>query len=608
MLKHCLLKMKGVIVVRVYPFPVSLLNLALAGLTAGIILSTVPSSARANAATAPSVNALADDYFDHYLFAANPSMSTELGVHQYDAQLEDYSPKAIAERVAALKAWQKKVEAVDLTNAPVSVQDDRDLLLNDIKSELLTLEVIKPWQKNPDFYSTLVANAAFVIIARDYAPADQRMRDLTAREIKMAELLRIARKNLVNAPKIYTQIALEQIPGIIAFFQTDVPLAFVSENTQPDYEAFNKANEGVIQALRSYQEWLKVEVLPRSKGDFRLGEKVFREKLALDEMVDLPLDQLRALNQQNMQANTAEYKKLAAEVYPDKTLSQAVLLMQADHPAPKDILRSFQSRFDHLIQFIRDKNIIDIPSKVQPTLEETPAFLRAITLASMDTPGPFEKHATKAFFNVTLPQPDWSEKRVKEFMGQFSYPTLNSVAVHEAYPGHYVQFLWLHQVPSRLRQVIGSSSNAEGWAHYTEQMMLDEGLGEYLNQGQDNDAVKRLRMGELEEALLRNARFEVAIQLHTGKMSFNQAVDYFVKSGYQPPAIALIETKRATEDPMYLYYTLGKLEILKLRHDLEAKEGSHFNLKQFHNNFMRQGYPPIKVVRHALMGDNSPVL
>ncbi len=597
---------------RAYPFPISLLNLVLAGLTAGVILSVTPSVARAETQTAlkakSTVKETADHYFDQFLFPTNPSVATELGIHQYDAQLEDYSPKAIAERIAALKNWEKEVQALDVKNEPVSVQDDRDLLLNDIKSELLTLEVIKPWQKNPDFYSTLVANAAFVIIAREYAPANQRMRDLTAREIKMVALLQLARKNLVNAPKIYTQIALEQLPGIIGFFENDVPAAFVTETAEPDYEAFSKANKGVIQALRSYQEWLKVEVLPRSKGDFRLGEKVFREKLQLDEMVDLSLDQLRALNQANMKENLETYKTLAAEVYPNKTLAQAVQLMQADHPMPNDILSTFQSRFDHLIKFIRAKKIIDIPSDVQPTLEETPPFLRAVTLASMDTPGPFEKNAKKAFFNVTLPQADWSEKRVAEFMGQFSYPTLNSVAVHEAYPGHYVQFLWLHQVPSRLRQVLGSSSNAEGWAHYTEQMMLDEGLGEYLNDGQNNAAAKQLRMGELEEALLRNARFEVAIQLHTGKMSFNQAVDYFVKSGLQPRAIALIETKRATEDPMYLYYTLGKLEILKLRRDLEAKEGEAFNLKQFHNDFMRQGYPPIKVVRHALMGDNSPVL
>ena len=597
---------------RAYPFPISLLNLALAGLTAGAIMSVTPSLARAEVPAAPAVKPTvkqtADQYFDQFLFPSNPSLATELGVHQYDADLEDYSPKAIAERIANLKTWQETVEAIDVKTAPVSVQDDRDLLLNEIKSELLTLEVIKPWQKNPDFYSTLVANAAFVIIAREYAPANQRMRDLTARELKMVELLKLARKNLVNAPKIYTQIALEQLPGIIGFFENDVPAAFVTQTAEPDYEAFSKANKGVIQALRSYQEWLKVEVLPRSKGDFRLGEKVFREKLQLDEMVDLPLDQLRALNQANMKDNIETYKKLAAEVYPDKTLAEAVQLMQADHPMPNDILSTFQSRFDHLIKFIRDKKIIDIPSDVQPTLEETPPILRAVTLASMDTPGPFEKNAKKAFFNVTLPQADWSEKRVAEFMGQFSYPTLNSVAVHEAYPGHYVQFLWLHQVPSRLRQVLGCSSNAEGWAHYTEQMMLDEGLGEYLNDGQNNTAAKQLRMGELEEALLRNARFEVAIQLHTGKMSFNQAVDYFVKSGLQPRAIALIETKRATEDPMYLYYTLGKLEILKLRRDLEAKEGSQFNLKQFHDDFMRQGYPPIKVVRHALMGDNSPVL
>lgn len=576
----------------------------------GFALSSVCSLVLAGqTAKAESLDQLSNAYFDQYLFKTYPTEATQLGVHQYDDVLEDYSKKGIAEQVSALKSWMKRLQAISVVGMPAAQQDDRDLLMNSIKSQLLTLTTIKPWENDPDFYSSFAANSAFSIMARDFAPGNVRMKALTKREVAMVTLLQQARENLVNPPKIYTEIALEQLPGIIHFFENDVPLAFEAQKSDPEYAGFLQANQNVVSALQAYQSWLTTQVLPHSKGQFRLGERVFREKLKLDEMVDLPIPKLLALNRENMKQNQADYQRLAATLFPGKSLDEAIKALQSDHPEPNQLLANFQARFDDLIRFIEAKHIITIPSTVRPSLEETPPFMRAITLASMDTPGPFETHATKAFFNVTLPQPDWTPERVSEFMGQFSYPSISSVAIHETYPGHYVQFLWLHNVPSRLRQVLGCSSNAEGWAHYAEQMMLDAGFGEDLYHANANDpAVLRLRMGELEEALLRNARFEVAIQLHTGHWTLARAENFFVKSGYQPRAIAVVETKRATQDPMYLYYTLGKLEILKLRHDLEAKQGQAFNLQQFHDDFMRQGYPPIKVVRHALMGDNSPVL
>jgi uncharacterized protein (DUF885 family) len=193
-------------------------------------------------------------------------------------------------------------------------------------------------------------------------------------------------------------------------------------------------------------------------------------------------------------------------------------------------------------------------------------------------------------------------------MTVFTYSAISNVAVHEAYPGHYVQFLWLHQVHDRVRQLLGAASNSEGWAHYCEQMMLDEGLATPEYGITDAREAKRLKLGQLLDALWRNARFIVGIKLHTGQMTFDQAVDFFVKEGYQSRIVGIMETKRATTDPTYLYYTLGKLQILKLRADLQAKEGAAFSLQKFHDDFMRQGYPPIKVVRKAMLHDDSPSL
>jgi uncharacterized protein (DUF885 family) len=279
-----------------------------------------------------------------------------------------------------------------------------------------------------------------------------------------------------------------------------------------------------------------------------------------------------------------------------------------EHPAPDQLLNSFRATFDGLMSFIRKHHIVTIPTDVRPIVEETPAFMRATTFASMDTPGPFESHATEAYFNVTLPDPKMTPEEVGEYMTSFNVGTIISTAVHEAYPGHYIQFLWLPQAPSRVRKLLGANTNVEGWAHYTEQMMLDEGYGRPGAGAKNERESKLLRLGQLQDALLRDARFIVGIQMHSGKMSFDEVVEFFQKEGYQSKETAKIETKRVAGDPTYLYYTLGKLEILKLREDVKKKQGEAFSLEKFHNDFLRQGFPPIKIVRAAMLGDDSPTL
>jgi uncharacterized protein (DUF885 family) len=193
-------------------------------------------------------------------------------------------------------------------------------------------------------------------------------------------------------------------------------------------------------------------------------------------------------------------------------------------------------------------------------------------------------------------------------MEEFNVGTVISTAVHEAYPGHYIQFLWLPQAPSKVRKLLGANTDVEGWAHYCEQMMLDEGYGQPGTGAKDARETKLIRLGQLEDALLRNARFVVGIEMHTHQMTRAEAVNYFVQEGYQSRAVGEVEAKRGTGDPTYLYYTLGKLEILKLRADVQKKEGSAFSLEKFHDDFLKQGFPPIKVVRQAMLGDDSPTL
>lgn len=567
-----------------------------------------PSSA--HAADAPDFAAFADRYFDEYYFKFNPTQGTAAGFHQYDNQLEDYSRASIDKQIAVLHKFKSELASRFATNGgPVALSIDRTLVANDIDARLLALENIRQWEKNPDVYSGGVTNSIFVIMARTFAPPEQRLQSVIAREKQIPAVLQAAKENLKNPPPIYVAVALEQVPGIIGFFQKDVPEAFTAVKDQKLLDEFHSANQRVMEALKQYQEWLEKDLKPRAHGDFRIGAANFSKKLLYDEDVAIPLPRLLEIGMANLRKNQQEFKEVSAKIDPSKTPQQILEELEKDHPAPDKLLQTFRDTLGGLRDFLEQHHIVGMPSQVLPIVQETPPFGRALTFASMDTPGPYEKVAKEAFFNVTLPEPTWTPQQVEEHMEEFNRGTIISTAVHEVYPGHYTQFLWVPSAPSKVRKLLGCSSNAEGWAHYSEQMMLDEGYGRTPGQDADHDtAFLKLRLGQLQDALLRNARFIVGIQMHTGKMTFDEGVDFFLKEGYQTRVNAMRETKRGTSDPTYLYYTLGKLEILKLRDDYKKKMGEKFSLENFHNEFLKQGFPPIRLIRALMIGDNSPIL
>ena len=554
---------------------------------------------------------VANQYFERVYFKYSPTAGTSAGLHQYDVQMEDYSAASLQKQIAALHEWERKIAAIDTSALDAEPAADRQILLNQIRSSLLYLEVIRGWEKNPDNYSSGVTGSIFTLMERPYAPVDTRLRAAIAREKQMPQVFVEARKNLKNPPRIYTEIALEQIDGLVGFFQKDVPEAFAGAIDAQARAEFTKTNAAVISALQSYGQWMKTDLLPRSNGDFRYGADTFSKALAYNEMVDVPLDHLLQIGLDDLHKNQAEFARVAKEVDPAKTPQQQLAELASMHPPADKLLQAFHDRFDSEIGFINTHHIITIPSTVQPTLEETPPFMRATTQASMDPPGPFEMHSTKALFNVTLPEPSWTPQRTNEYLAAFNVGTIVSTSVHEAYPGHYVQFLYQPQFPSKIRKIVGANTYIEGWAHYCEQMMLDEGYGAPGVGARDERESKLIRLGQLQDALLRDARFVVAIRMHTGvggPMATEQAIDFFVNEGYQSRPIAEVETKRGTSDALYLYYTLGKLQILKLRADVQAKQGAAFSLQQFHDTLMKMGPVPIKVARRAMLGNDSPVL
>ena len=544
-------------------------------------------------------NRLADRFFDQAVLRFDPAAGTAWGFHQYDQRLSSASRAEIEAQTAALHRFEAEVQSFDPRGLSPFVASDRELVLSQIRGTLLNLETVRTWEKNPDTYSSGVTDAIFLVMSRNFAPAPDRLRSVIAREKLIPRVFQSARENLKNPPQIYTQVALEQLPGIVSFFQNDVPKAFQTVSDAALVAEFKKTNEAVIGALNAYQTYLKSDLLPRSRGDFRIGAETYRKKLLYGEMVDIPLDRLLEIGYQDLHRNQEMFKRVAAQIDPRRTPQQILDELERDHPPAAKLLDTFRGVLGGLRDYIQQRHIVTIPSQVLPIVEETPPFMRALTTASMDTPGPYEEVAKEAFFNVTLPDPGWASKEVEEYLEGFNRGTVISTAVHEVYPGHYTQFLWLQRVPTKARKLLGCSSNAEGWAHYTEQMMLDEGYG---------SGDPKLRLGQLQDALLRDARYIAGIQMHTGKMTIDQARDFFVNEGYQVRPVADKEAKRGTSDPTYLVYTLGKLEILKLREDYKNLKGSKFSLQEFHDAFVAQGTPPIKIVRRALLGSDSPVL
>jgi uncharacterized protein (DUF885 family) len=527
-------------------------------------------------------------------YRRQPTLATFLGIHKYNELLRDPSRQAVQDEVSAARQFRDRAAAIDaMTLSPVN-QLDREQLLLAIDSRVLTLETIRPWARDADSYSSGLTNTAYLMIKRAFAPPEVRLRQLIARERAMPATLAEARKNLDNPPRIYTEIAIEQIDGNRDFFRTAVASAFPTVTDKALLAEFKQANDAVIAALDDYKKWLQSDLLKRSNGDFAVGEDTFRKKLAADEMLALPLDELLAIAEKDLRKNQAAFADTARGIDPKRTPMQVLEAVQANYPPASKLLAVTQSELDALGRFMSDRKLITIPKAPPTTVQETPPFLRATTSASMDIPGPFETVATEAYYNMTLPDPKASAQATREFMKQWYYAAISNVSVHEVWPGHYLQFLYAKQFPSDIRKVFGATTNSEGWAHYCEQMVIDEGF---------HADDPRYRLAQIQDALLRNARFIVGIRLHTKGMTVAQAEDFFVTEGYQPRPVAVSESKRGTSDPTYGYYTMGKLMILKLREDYKAKMGPEYSLQKFHDTFISLGPLPLPLIRKAMLGE-----
>ncbi len=544
-------------------------------------------------------NALVDEFFSDVYFKIHPSLATAAGVHEYDAQLEDYSSEAVLRTINILHRFENRVHAICRNDLTELEAGDRSMLLGEILSMLLSYESIRTWQKDPDYYSTGIAKSIYCLL-RPFASAAERLRLVIARERQMPAVFSAARANLENPPRIYTQLALEQLAGNIKFFSQDVPKAFQDVSDAKLKEEFTRTNAAVIAALKDYDQWLRSYLLDRSKGDFRIGAENLSKKLLYEEMVTDSLDELLKIGWTDLRKNQAEFARIARKLEPTKSSRSVLELLEKLHPTPDRLLSAFRETFDDLITFIRKKRIITIPAGPHPVVREAPPIDQTTTYITLDPAGAYETVATDAYFNVTPPGAYGSPEKIESYLRAFNIGTIFSVSIHETYPGHYVQYLWTKHFPSKVRKLLAAATNQEGWAHYCEQMMLDEGYGQPGFGAKDEREADLIRLGFLQEMLMRDARLIVSISMHAGTMTLDEAIKFLENEGYQPHVNAVTEAQRGISDPMYLCYTLGKLEIMEMREEYKKKLGSAFTLEKFHNEFIKQGFPPLPLVRQAL--------
>ena len=562
------------------------------------LLSGIPVSAVAWT-TAPETNAAyqavaAEALGD--LYRRNPTYATDLGLHELDGRLEDYSRAAILAGVESMKRFKGRLETIEPAGLAPANRLDREFLIHLLEGQVLRAESVRAWETDPDLYSSGITNSAYSLMKRDFAPAEQRLRSLIERERAMPEVLQAALQNLVRPARIHTEVALEQLDGNIEFFRSAVVEAFAGVGDAALRAEFRSANDAVIRALEDYRAWLQKDVLPRAGASFAIGSELYRRLLWADEMVDLPLERLLEIAEADLRRNQAELVATARRIDPGRSARDVLESLQADHPSPDELLAYTQSELDALGRFMTERDIVTIPRGEPARVVETPPFMRATTSAALDVPGPFERKPMPGHYFMTLPDPQGSPGEVEEFMRQWFRPLITNTSVHEVWPGHYLQFLYSPQYPSDVRKVFYSNANAEGWAHYCEQMVIDEGF----RPGDD-----AYRMAQLQDALLRNARFVAGIRMHAHGMTVDEARAFFEQEGYQPGPLAESEAKRGASDPLYGYYTLGKLAILALREDYRAKRGEGYSLREFHDTFLALGPLPLPLVREAMLGERG---
>lgn len=403
------------------------------------------------------------------------------------------------------------------------------------------------------------------------------------------------------------ETAIETANGAADFLAKDLVDALKDLPENATRAAFVRANDRAGIELRAFAAYLKEQKLPRAHARYALGRAKYARMLAAGEMISLPPVDLLRLGERELGREQARFALAARQMEPDRPPVEVFKAIQKDHPTAECLIADTAKNLEAIRRFLLEHRIVTLPADARAQAAETPQFLRATSFASMDTPGPFETKAAEAFYYVTPVEKDWPPAQKEEWLTAFNYYTTDVVSIHEAYPGHYTQFLCLNASPAtKVEKIFNSYAFIEGWAHYAEQMMIEEGFGVPAASGSLPDPARqaaKYRLAQSDEALLRLCRLCVSIKIHCQGMTVEQATRFFQDNCYYEEKTARSEALRGAFDPEYLYYSLGKLEFLKLREDYRKQKGTSFTPQTFHDEVLRHGAPPLRLLREVLLKD-----
>jgi uncharacterized protein (DUF885 family) len=571
--------------------------------------STKSSSSQSSSSLKPDAefDIVADEYIRGHL-AARPLQATALGFHEYDGRINEHTRLAIDAELARLRRFEDRLRKFDLARLSPRTAIDLRLLQAAIRKELFLMQDMGIYEHNPMSYARAIDVGVYM--KRKYAPIEDRVRSIIVVENQASNIVIAAKTNLADVlPKPYVELAIQMARGASEFLKKSLVEGLADLKDENLRNAFMQSNRRASTALTDYAAWLEKEKLPKAIADFAVGEEKYQRFLAESELVDMPPAKLLELGLAELAREQEVFSEAAKKI--DETRPAPVVFkqIQGDHSTAENLIPEITKRVDAVRKFVTDRKLITIPSQVPAQVKEMPQDRRATSFASMDTPGPFEKRANEAYYYVTPPEADWPDAQKEEWLTSFNYYMEDLLAIHEVYPGHYVQFLHLNaSKASKTEKIFGTTSFIEGWAHYAEKMMIDEGFGAVGGPHPSEDDLQRAakyRMVQAQAAMVRLCRLCVSVKMHTQGMTVEEATKFFQENCYYEEKPARAEAMRGTFDLGSLNYTLGKLQILKLRKDFQEQEGDKFSLKKFHDEILNHGQLPIRLLREIMLKDKA---
>jgi uncharacterized protein (DUF885 family) len=553
---------------------------------------------------ASSFGAFVDDYLDQFA-RRHPSIAAGNGLHAHDGLLEDFSSAAIAAEVDWLHSTRSRLDAMD--PAPLSVDErvDRKILQGIVDGWLLDLATVRTWTRNPMIYASAISDGVHNLMTMESSPAAARMQQAASKLREVPRLLQAARDNIQAPPRVFVERSIVMFHGASNLIAHDLPLAFPDAAGDSGLAA---AADAARNAIDEYAAALERDVLPAATGQFAVGTAAVEARYKAEELIDTPAAALLTIGERELAKMRAEFEAAAARVPPVSPKRPALevwAVVLKDHPRRGELAPAAQKTVDELFAFVRERHLVNVPDGERVVVAAAPPF--DLGLASMHSSPPLEVHPVKSYYYVTDAQADWPPERQDAWLQKFNYATLADITAHEVAPGHYLHSLFMRKTPGKIRRIwIGlnpfpqPSSGQDGWAHYAEQVVSDEGF-----KRED----PRYRLAQTSEALTRICRMIVGLRLHSGDWTIDQAAEFFEREAHLPAPAARQEAVRGTYDPTYGGYFLGKLAALKLRHDYAAAQGDRFDLREFHERVMTNGIAPWWAHRQLLLpGDTGAVV